>query len=137
MGASAMLRSVISRPVAAVSPRLSVACSTKVAASAQAANANLHGNFPYRQESTVTNKTLQRNRDGKPIDRKHRSLFHTSAVQLNGATKDTYGEKKTLKEGAFPARQHSTVTNKTQQRNREGKPIDRKTRSLFHTSAVQ
>merc|ERR1712196_39751 len=79
---------------------------------------------PYRQSSSVTNKTQQRVRDGVVIDRKQRSMFSTQAAPPAGDKKAD--ELPT----EFPYRQSSSVTNKTQQRVRDGVVIDRKQRSM-------
>lgn len=110
-------------------PRLSAAFSTASsgtsAQSAQAEASKKAAQFPYRQDSAITNKTLKRSDGGRPIDRKNRSLFCTQA-----GSKEAGKEAAAKKAEAFPYRQDSHITNKTETRSKEGRPVDRKHRSL-------
>jgi len=87
--------------------------------------------FPYRQDSTVTNKTNQRvGKDAVVNDKKKRAMFSTQAGSTTSHT-----SKEPLPT-AFPYRQDSTVTNKHQRRiGKDAVVADKKHRSMFSTQA--
>merc|ERR1712010_319767 len=121
------MRAVVAPAARLAMPRAAVC--TKPSPAGDKKDDELPTEFPYRQSSSVTNKTQQSVRDGVVIDRKQRSMFSTQAAPPAGDKKDD--ELPT----EFPYHQSSSVTNKTQQRVRDGVVIDRKQCSMFSTQA--